>query len=160
MYEQNKELAKNFGFIFYKCFNRYFVLVNVWEEKLEKSNVLRAKEIEGLYGLESLWEISLICSHEKLKEEFIQFLVSLYLYLSESLQPERIKIWNGFVDKVRIRLNEAENVNENSLILSLINLLLTFFRTLDGDKYYTESLEQIQRTNKLNITAIIKPGML
>eukprot|EP00826_Nyctotherus_ovalis_P024659 TRINITY_DN19033_c0_g1_i2.p1 TRINITY_DN19033_c0_g1~~TRINITY_DN19033_c0_g1_i2.p1 ORF type:complete len:330 (+),score=108.57 TRINITY_DN19033_c0_g1_i2:25-990(+) len=157
LYARYNELALEFSITFYKCFRRYFVLVNMWEGKLEESEHVRVTELKEVYGLEALWDVALSCKHEKVREFCCQLLVSFYLYPSESLHPTRVGIWNLFVDKVTGKLEEAEGKNDESMILNLISLLLAFFHRMDGEEYHFESSVHDKLT-KMTLTLIIRPG--
>lgn len=159
LYARCDELALEYSTAFYKCFRRYFVLVNMWEGKLEESEYVRATEVKEVYGLEALWDAALSCKHEKVRELCCQLLVSFYLHPSESLNLIRVDIWNLFVDKVTGKLEEAESSNDDTTILNLINLLLAFFHRMDGEEYHFDSSAH-DKFVKMTLTLIAKPGTI
>ena len=156
LYARHNELALECSMVYYKCFHRYFKLVNILKGKLEESDYLRVIDLEGVYGLEALWDISLCCANEEVRLSFCKLLVSFYLYLSESLRSVRINIWNLFVEKVTGKLKEVDN---EKMILNLINLLLAFFRRMDGEEYSNLRVSSNKEV-KITFDFILKPGKM
>eukprot|EP01022_Parablepharisma_sp_SALTPOND_P032448 TRINITY_DN845_c0_g2_i1.p1 TRINITY_DN845_c0_g2~~TRINITY_DN845_c0_g2_i1.p1 ORF type:complete len:2060 (+),score=156.24 TRINITY_DN845_c0_g2_i1:5530-11709(+) len=152
------ELSRDFGLLYYKCFERYFVLTNLWQECLERGERLRASKLEEMHGLEELWKLAVQCRHEPTRIKFAQLLVNLYLYLGEALLPKRISLWNGFVSRIMNKIQEAEDKNEDVGIANLINLLLTFFHKLDGTGFHINNLPLTHPISKFTITFTFKPG--
>jgi len=153
------DLSRDFGVIYFKCFERYFLFTNLQLKNLEESDLIRVLKFEPLQGIEELWNLAVYNKNEKSRLCFAQLLINLYLYPSASLMNSRIKIWNDFITRIMLTIKEADKKAEDYAVGNLINFLLTFFNKLDGTMYIVPqntSDPNAQYYQKIKLNLVIK----
>ena len=128
---------------YYKCFAKYFKLVN-----LHKS-----KEDNIIIGLESLWECVSYSQNENIRILYSELVISSYINWNILPEETIADKWKIFIDYCMNLLKKGENVYNHSVIANLIRLIILFIDTADGNKYNSSN------PNPKNlIEVMLKPG--
>ena len=125
--------VKHFNIHFFKCFEKFFRLINQEQNRLELyRRGFRVVDFMGLVGISTLWDIVLNAVEEKVRDMGVNMLVDLHLRLSDNTEPEdAINTWKQFINRCMDRLVPG---SDPVTISNTVELLAQFLDRYDGKK--------------------------
>lgn len=118
----------------FKCYERYFEILNEKEGNLEISkNYNKIIRYESLIGIDVFWDILLNCTNEKVIKDVKNLLVNVHLKIASSKIDDKISVWQNFINKIMQCLDSSQkNPTFTTNFISLLNMFVVSF---DGIRY-------------------------
>ena len=108
-------------------------------------------------GNEFIWNIIRFVPHEKIRNDFSEILIQLYLENADIHADKKGALYNSFVEKCMKTMQECEKSGEHIGLANYIKLLKLFFDTLEGAKY-NFNIDDYSSCHTYKISIILKPG--
>ena len=155
------KLGNKLDLSYYKCFANFFKLINIAANSLDisKKGRVRVLKFASLIGVDAVWENVCLCSQEASRVKFCELLIEIYTSLDESLQDQKTKLMESFIDRCMqsIRVGKSEGEQNDLTIANVVKLLQQLFDMLDGKKYDEGDDPSLR---KFEVVLVLKPGTL
>mmetsp|Transcript_8862 Transcript_8862/g.8233 ORF Transcript_8862/g.8233 Transcript_8862/m.8233 type:complete len:493 (+) Transcript_8862:1431-2909(+) len=141
----------------FECFKKLFLIVNEEERSLEiqRDEKVSVNNLNMLKGIESLWQISIKCQNQKVKDDCKDFLTDLYLKSKTKSNTQKRQITELFTERCfnYFKLHQ----NKTDYQLNCLRLVRTFMNRFDGEHIYEEDLTQFDEKDIRVLQVIMYP---